>query len=108
MNRRSGVLLLSALVLQVWGPIGVAQSSDQPASAVTEQKNAKKPPAANSKAAAPEAAKSSASMAQQFVEHGAKNPGTACSTARVDKNGQLDCGTHGRSATFDRSRERGN
>src|SRR5262249_21816871 len=39
------------------------------------------------------------SPAQELVKHGAPNPSTACSTARLDKNGQLDCGTHGKAAT---------
>jgi hypothetical protein len=109
MNRRIGVLLLATLVPQMWGPVSNAQSRDQLPGAVAEQKTAKKPPAGQvTAAAAPQATKSSSPMAQRFVERGAKNPGTACGTARVDKNGQLDCGTHVRSARSDRGRERGN
>jgi hypothetical protein len=38
------------------------------------------------------------SAAQQFVKHGARDPSTACTTARTEKNGQLDCGMHGKAA----------
>src|SRR5262249_37159898 len=73
-----------------------ATSSDQPT--VVQQKK-KLAPEQSSATGRPKSTKPPApSAAQQFVKHGARHPSTACTTARTDKNGQLECGMHGKAA----------
>lgn len=98
---RTTLVLLAVLTTQAGAPPGAAQPaqpSDQPPASQTNPAHPAKKPSSD-KAATAASPKKAPSMPQEFVKHGAKDPGTACSTARTDKNGQLDCGTHGKAAT---------
>ena len=72
-----------------------ATSSDQ--STVVQQKKPA-PEQTDANARAKSAKRQAPSAAQEFVKHGARDPSTACTAARTDKNGQLDCGMHGKAA----------
>jgi len=72
-----------------------ATSSDQ---STVVQKKKPAPEQTDASAPAKSAKRPAPSAAQEFVKHGARDPSTACTTARTDKNGQLDCGMHGKAA----------
>jgi hypothetical protein len=102
MNRHLESCLYLIVAASLLPGVGVGQAtnptttSDQ--STVVQHKK-KAPPEQTDVAAQPKLAKPPApSAAQQFVKHGARDPSTACTSARTDKNGQLDCGMHGRAA----------
>jgi len=96
MNKPIPVAILYTLTAQPWAALCAAQPAQQaPAPAQPSQQQAAQP----AQPVAVKPSKTTPSVGQQFVEHGARNPGTACNSARVDKKGQLDCGMHGKAAT---------
>jgi hypothetical protein len=87
MKRHLRSCLYIIVVASLLPGIGVGQTTNPATSSQTDA-NAR---AKSAKRPAP-------SAAQEFVKHGARDPSTACTAARTDKNGQLDCGMHGKAA----------
>jgi hypothetical protein len=101
--------LIFALIGLTAGPVIDAQSNAQPANTPPSSSSQTTPSPAHQALAKSEASPTAkpADVAPNTY-HGAQgkktDPGTACSTARVKKDGSLDCGMSGKAAVPVRSK----